>query len=1504
MSKKGLSRAKIQQFIGLFAGLAVFVVLLTIALVTRPGADVNDIGQTVYAWGPIQSITNSDGQKIGKARLALLNKPIAGQDVKVALVAENSKNWALKNGSRNVSLASLWDIYHTEYKKTITEGDKNKMVAANANQFNGFTLANLPKPTAKAGGSAITLPATNNWAVPNTQGFSSTTTAPLDPTAITKIKATLAKWINNNITACKTIDLSESSVTSAEALKTIIRLQGLDANSVYCADSSQRVVSNLDLYAYGQSEEFVYIKSEEVKTSALQNWTHKEIIRHAPLADVLKYTIIPPSDSVKNPYIAFPYNPISKTALQDVEIAKLNSNANSTSLSVLPEGKVVTEFTIPVPSTNTTVNDYKLDISIPLKYTVPNQTAKGVQNIGDPFVLRGKTTKTSLQAQYPYYLDYCYESFSIGMTMYLCNSKVTNQNYITDGEWCTTSGLTPGVITCPSGKKYRSHDQVDPKNANVYAVDINYINRLDAAKNFSVAKQTDLLLSYPITIPQVLKTVNITVVPSTTFNSGDSVSATSKLLDQFGAEYINRVGLTYKWEAIEGASNITINNATGPEATIIGKNTRTAEVTSKVNLIVTSGTTVVSSAPVTLTIKNLPPNESFTSVIVTPSSATMNNGEEKTFTAIAQDSAGRAVTSGISYQWTIGDATVITSSGSTTSSTVKVIAKNLTSTKTSSLTVKATDANNFSHNGNSSITVNAKPQTTTTTTGGGVVIPVITMAISPSSLALVSGNSGKLTATASINGVPNTSNEISYDWKSDKQTVAEVIGSGREVNIKANSVTTQTFATITLTASYRGISRSGTVGVTVIPASPPPASTTTATPTIPPTPSILSSVDISPAGSTMNPIIVEKLANQSFSAQSKDQRGANYSNVEYSWSSTDSPINILLTSNGNTANVTAKAIGTTSKIMVVVTDKVNIANKITKEIYVKIPKRLTTITVSETTNPLTNGILTKDQTATYKVIAKDQDGGTMNGTAGLTYIWSTNTNLTLTNPTTDTVTVKANTVDTTNTLSLTVSYEGASGISTGQPNQSPSPIIKVLQTISSVGMLENKTSAVINKDGTTNFTIIAYDENTNQILPKSTSNPLGATFNFTPTDGASSIKVDRISENEIKVTMLGWNKTSKIATNATYNNKTIPSQQSPQLTVTSPRQIGSALVNDIGVVLGNTAEITTSAKDTDSNPLVDNLSYDWTILDNNTNISFVGATNTNKVTIKGEKLGTAKVQVKVTYNITESYVYAVSNVGITSSATTTTTTVPGATTTTTTPSTTTTTTTITPTTAPDQAGPDINGQNTTYNYPTSSIFTSLVKNIPLKKGWNMLSLAYEATPINSAISRFTGLFRIDETIYLPHMYWYKNSINSYEDQYASSSPVGLGASSFILSEKDRVADVSDNVSRIQTLSTTQAHAFEIPLNASAWTMVGNPYSTAISYDDSHIFVKIGNRIATISDAISEAYITQAYAINSATSNYISLVPGDTLAKYQGFWIKTNQPDTKLLIAPVSLTPAN
>ncbi|PJB51629.1 hypothetical protein CO100_01960, partial [Candidatus Berkelbacteria bacterium CG_4_9_14_3_um_filter_33_5] len=96
---------------------------------------------------------------------------------------------------------------------------------------------------------------------------------------------------------------------------------------------------------------------------------------------------IPPSDSVKNPYIAFPYNPISKTALQDVEIAKLNSNANSTSLSVLPEGKVVTEFTIPVPSTNTTVNDYKLDISIPLKYTVPNQTAKGVQNIGDPFVL-------------------------------------------------------------------------------------------------------------------------------------------------------------------------------------------------------------------------------------------------------------------------------------------------------------------------------------------------------------------------------------------------------------------------------------------------------------------------------------------------------------------------------------------------------------------------------------------------------------------------------------------------------------------------------------------------------------------------------------------------------------------------------------------------------------------------------------------------------------------------------------------------------------------------------------------------------------------------------------------------------------------------------------------------------------------------------------------------------------------------------------------------------------
>ncbi|PJB52121.1 hypothetical protein CO100_00570, partial [Candidatus Berkelbacteria bacterium CG_4_9_14_3_um_filter_33_5] len=71
------------------------------------------------------------------------------------------------------------------------------------------------------------------------------------------------------------------------------------------------------------------------------------------------------------------------------------------------------------------------------------------------------------------------------------------------------------------------------------------------------------------------------------------------------------------------------------------------------------------------------------------------------------------------------------------------------------------------------------------------------------------------------------------------------------------------------------------------------------------------------------------------------------------------------------------------------------------------------------------------------------------------------------------------------------------------------------------------------------------------------------------------------------------------------------------------------------------------------------------------------------------------------------------------------------TTTTTTPGTTTTTTT------PDQAGPDINGQNTTYNYPTSSIFTSLVKNIPLKKGWNMLSLAYEATPINSAISRFT-----------------------------------------------------------------------------------------------------------------------------------------------------------------------
>ena len=1061
MSIKRVSKAKAQQFIGLFAGLAVFVALLTIALVTKPSADTtNPIGSSVVV-GPVQTIVDSENNKIGEAKILLRDNPIAGQNVRAALVVSNTKTWSLKNNGNNVSFAPLVDIYRGgtlgTYNKIITDNDRVLMSKASENQFNQYSLTRVNQPVISVGGATNSIESKDIvWSIPDI--------------ANTTAKAQLDGWLSRNFSVCKQLDLTETAITSTDALQNA--LIGLTSTSTYCADTSNRVVDNLDIYMHSQPEEFMFSQENTTATSAHYR---TKAIKHHIFSDILKWTPAT-SQFLQKPYISIPHTNLGKTQIQAIENMKFVAPPNSTSVSLLPEGQILAEFNFKVP--DATVQNSNLDIKLPVTYVVPDRKFKEDQSIGSPFHLVKKHSEVSvINNTTPYYVPYCGYNYiwdNTGQFSGLnCDTSTIVQGAIKGvaNDFCPWDFTAP-TMTCGSGIKLSSSEPITGTNkANVFDVPYSYINAQKAVNEFNVKKTATITLSYPIVTPQILSSVSVALAPNTAIiNSGDSVSATSKILDQFGSEYINRVGLTYKWEATEGASNITINNATGPEATIIGKNTGTAEVSSKIKLTVTSGTTSISSDPVTLTIKNLPPNESFTSVLVTPSSATMNNGEEKTFTAIAQDSLGRAVTSGISYQWTIGDATVITSSGSTTSSTVKVIAKDLTSTKTSSLTVKATDANNFSHNGNSSITVNAKPQTTTTTTGGGVVIPVITMAISPSSLALVSGNSGKLTATASINGVPNTSNEISYDWKSDKQTVAEVIGSGREVNIKANSVTTQTSATITLTASYRGISRSGTVGVIVIPA----------------------------------------------------------------------------------------------------------------------------------------------------------------------------------------------------------------------------PVI-------------------------------------------------------TPT--------------------------------------------------------------------------TTTAVPT---------------------------------------------------------------------TTTTTTAVP----------------TTTTTTTPDQAAPDINGHNTTYNYPSSSTFTSLVKNIPIKAGWNMLSLPYEATPINTAISRFAGLFGIDESIYLPHMYWYKSSINSYEDQYTSASPVGLGASTFVLSEKDRVADASDNLERIQTLSTTQAHAFEIPLNASAWTMVGNPYSTTISYDDSHIFVKIGNRIASISDAISEGIVTQAYAINSATNNYLIVSPSDTLSKYQGFWIRTNQPDTKLLIAPVSLTLSN
>ncbi|TSC93167.1 MAG: hypothetical protein CEN91_285 [Candidatus Berkelbacteria bacterium Licking1014_85] len=552
---------KIRQASGFIVGILMFIALIIVVIYTkRPTSDE----PTFVKEATINIMSSVANDKLGEATLQLLNQPTAGQPLDFKLTIKNTKKWSLLNGSTRISFSSLAEVLRPEAPfRQINDGDKLKMAHADDNEFNTFAITNFyPTISIKKKDGTITPIEVTDILADEATGVTTTTTS-ASPTYRDRISAWLAKVPPN----CQKLTLPETM--SKEILTD--SLDTVNEGYSYCADTSSKVLKNLDIYQHGLIEEFLFtnpatgvVEYHETLRS-LVNGKATEII--SPIPSATTYN--------------FPHSKLTKDEILDIEQAKLYSPPNSSSLYILPQGEASVRFsTNPLPDKDDSYGNSpaaNLDVNLNLKISSAKKTYNDTAYISLGSPLRYITTYSraypaecsrkqgsvviSLGSYGNYlgqvesaYKDYyeCKLPQDVFIDRHTCTGlrgtgtpsvgKYFCTTYYTDNvlppvydPTCQINYDDPDVIKCA-----RDSFRIRSSSRNVYTViplEIQGSVLADFNKNDSL----DLKFVQPITVLQHPRRAEIhspiaTATPPNTLTVGSTATLTAKVIDQFGNE--------------------------------------------------------------------------------------------------------------------------------------------------------------------------------------------------------------------------------------------------------------------------------------------------------------------------------------------------------------------------------------------------------------------------------------------------------------------------------------------------------------------------------------------------------------------------------------------------------------------------------------------------------------------------------------------------------------------------------------------------------------------------------------------------------------------------------------------------------------------------------------------------------------------------------------------------------------------------------------------------------
>ena len=331
------------------------------------------------------------------------------------------------------------------------------------------------------------------------------------------------------------------------------------------------------------------------------------------------------------------------------------------------------------------------------------------------------------------------------------------------------------------------------------------------------------------------------------------------------------------------------------------------------------------SASVSLAVASDTPSAMLTKISVSPSTASIQAGQQQTYTAVGYDQFNK-VMNGITFDWASDGSTAIAMLNGNVATGVAPGTIHITASASGIVSAPA------------SLTVLPPPPA------------LATIMLTPSSPTILIGGNQQLTATGlDQNGMPMTG--ITFAWTSSNQNVATVNATG--------SASGLTVGTSQITASALGVHSNAVVLTVNQP------------------PSVLTSISVTPTTAS-----VQAGSTQEFSAVGYDQYQNVMSGITFGWSSSNPSVASV-----TAINAEGKTDGVATGIAAGSTQITASANGVSASVSLTVtappppppPPTVTTINVTSA-----NGTITVGGTQQFSALATDQNGNAM---SGVTFTW-------------------------------------------------------------------------------------------------------------------------------------------------------------------------------------------------------------------------------------------------------------------------------------------------------------------------------------------------------------------------------------------------------------------------------------------------------------------------------------------------------------------------------------